>query len=100
MKDNLFTIFGTSKIVRIFSPSLRNTPFNGIEWSFLAKDLGYDEDGMKYLIDDDEDEEAGEVELEDLNKDKETSKRSADEQKQKISSLLSGDIEEVDVNFE
>lgn len=47
MRDNLFTIFGTHKLLRILSPSLRPVPFNGIEFSFLLRDLGYDERGEK-----------------------------------------------------
>lgn len=38
VRDNLFVVFGTTKIARIFSPSLRALPFNGIEWSFMMKD--------------------------------------------------------------
>lgn len=34
-RDNLFLVFGTIKTVRMLSPSLRNVPLNGIEWSFL-----------------------------------------------------------------
>ena len=34
--DNLYQIFGTHKIIRILSPSLRTPPFNGIEWSFVT----------------------------------------------------------------
>jgi hypothetical protein len=45
--DNLFAIFGTYKIMRVFSPSLRTGPFTGLEWSFLLKDEGYEEDGKK-----------------------------------------------------
>jgi hypothetical protein len=33
--DNLFLIFGTQKVLRMLSPSLRNVPLTGIEWSFL-----------------------------------------------------------------
>ena len=44
MSDNLFNIFGTSKFVRMFSPSLRTTPLTGIEWSFLIKEIGGRED--------------------------------------------------------
>ena len=29
----------------MFSPSLRYNPFNGIEWSFQQKDLGFNEFG-------------------------------------------------------
>jgi len=29
----------------MLSPSLRYNPFNGIEWSFQMKDLGFDEFG-------------------------------------------------------
>ena len=42
-RDNLFAVFGTNKLTRMFSPSLRSVPFNGIEFSFLQKDLGFDE---------------------------------------------------------
>ena len=48
---------------RILSPSLRNVPFTGIEWSFMFKDEGYDYDGFPidvYADDDDEDEERDE----------------------------------------
>lgn len=45
--DNLFAIFGTHKLLRIMSPSLRNPPFTGIEWSFVLKDEGYDCDGER-----------------------------------------------------
>ena len=45
--DNLFRIFGTHKMFRILSPSLRNVPFTGLEWSFLMKDDGYDCNGNK-----------------------------------------------------
>ena len=34
VSDNLFIIFGTHKIIRIFSPSLRALPLSGIEFSF------------------------------------------------------------------
>jgi hypothetical protein len=34
VKDNLFVIFGTHKMFRILSPSLRALPLNGIEFSF------------------------------------------------------------------
>lgn len=30
---------------------MRNVPFTGIEWSFLMKDLGYDDSGIKYPSD-------------------------------------------------
>ena len=35
INDNLFRIFGTHKLFRILSPSLRNVPFTGLEWSFM-----------------------------------------------------------------
>lgn len=47
VSDNLYRIFGTHKIFRIFSPSFRNVPFTGLEWSFRFKDEGYDCDGFK-----------------------------------------------------
>jgi hypothetical protein len=45
--DNLFTIFGTHKLLRVLSPSLRPGPFTGLEWSFLLRDEGYDCNGNK-----------------------------------------------------
>jgi len=39
--DNLFLVFGTHKVLRILSPSLRNNAFTGLEWSFLVKDNGF-----------------------------------------------------------
>ena len=46
-KDNLFRVFGTYKILRILSPSTRNVPFTGLEWSFWFKDDGYDANGYE-----------------------------------------------------
>ena len=48
MRDNLFVVFGTYKPFRILSPSLRALPFSGLEWSFVLKDLGYDEMGYRW----------------------------------------------------
>ena len=31
----------------MFSPSLRNGPFTGLEWSFLLRDEGFDCSGKK-----------------------------------------------------
>ena len=45
VRDNLFNIFGTYKLIRMFSPSLRNTPLTGLEWSFVLKERGIAEDG-------------------------------------------------------
>ena len=45
VRDNLFFIFGTYKMVRQFSPSLRQVPLTGLEWSFLLKEKGIGEDG-------------------------------------------------------
>ena len=45
VRDNLFLIFGTYKLVRQFSPSLRQVPLTGLEWSFLLKEKGIAEDG-------------------------------------------------------
>ena len=47
ISDNLFRVFGTHKFFRILSPSLRNVPFTGLEWSFWFRDSGYDCDGKK-----------------------------------------------------
>ena len=46
VSDNLYRIFGTHKFFRIFSPSFRNVPFTGLEWSFKYKDEGYDCEGL------------------------------------------------------
>ncbi len=51
VNDNLFRVFGTYKLFRIMSPSMRNVPFTGIEWAFLMQDLGYNQNGIKYLTD-------------------------------------------------
>ena len=37
-------MFGTQSKIAIFSPSLRETPFSGVEWTFLARDLGFKEE--------------------------------------------------------
>jgi hypothetical protein len=34
IKDNLYRIFGTYSLIQMLSPSLRNIPFSGIEWSY------------------------------------------------------------------
>jgi len=38
IRDNLYRIFGTLNLIQILSPSLRNGPFVGIEWSFQLSD--------------------------------------------------------------
>ena len=43
--DNIYRVFGTQKFFRVLSPSLRNVPFTGLEWSFMFKDMGLDIDG-------------------------------------------------------
>jgi hypothetical protein len=45
VRDNLFKIFGTKSYFGLLSPSLRYNAFNGIEWSFQMKDLGFNEFG-------------------------------------------------------
>ena len=47
VRDNVYKVFGTNKILRLFSPSFRNVPFTGLEWSFKMKDEGYGCDGYK-----------------------------------------------------
>jgi len=47
VRDNLFMTFGTYRLFRIFSPSLRTLPLSGIEWSFACFDQGYDFNGIK-----------------------------------------------------
>ncbi len=51
VNDNLYKVFGTYKLMRILSPSMRSLPFTGLEWSFLMRDLGYTQSGVKYLTD-------------------------------------------------
>lgn len=46
VSDNLFVIFGTTKVMRMFSPSLRALPLTGLEFSFQMKEAGYDEEGF------------------------------------------------------
>jgi len=33
--DNLYTVFGTNKPLRMLSPSIRSLPLTGLEWSFF-----------------------------------------------------------------
>ena len=57
VRDNLFKVFGTKSYFAMLSPSLRYNPFNGIEWSFQMKDLGFNEYGevsSKYADNDEE----------------------------------------------
>ena len=59
--DNLFRIFGTHNIIRVLSPSLRNVPFTGLEWSYMLKDDGYDCNGNKLSVHDQENKGYGRV---------------------------------------
>lgn len=54
IRDNLFKVFGTKSFFQMLSPSLRYNPFNGIEWSFQMKDLGFNEFGELASGDNDE----------------------------------------------
>lgn len=56
IKDNLFVIFGTHKIFRILSPSMRALPLSGLEFSFQMKQEGYNEEGI--IWNDSSDEES------------------------------------------
>ena len=47
-RDNIFRVFGTYNLVRVLSPSFRNVPFTGLEWSFWFKDSGYDANGFEF----------------------------------------------------
>jgi hypothetical protein len=49
VSDNMFRIFGTNNFIRALSPSMRNVPFTGLEWAFLMCDLGFNQEGVKYL---------------------------------------------------
>ena len=40
----------------MLSPSLRNIPFSGIEWSYQLKDQGYNEKGEKLRVVGDEED--------------------------------------------
>ena len=51
IRDNLFLIFGTPKVIRMFSPSLRPSLLSGLEWSFVLKERGIPEDGEVYDVD-------------------------------------------------
>jgi len=54
IRDNLYRIFGTSNPIAMLSPSLRNLPFQGIEWSYQMRDLGFNERGELYRNEDEE----------------------------------------------
>jgi hypothetical protein len=54
ISDNLFVLFGTHKLLRILSPSLRALPLTGLEWSFLIKEEGFDEDGYRIATEENE----------------------------------------------
>lgn len=58
IRDNLFVIFGTHKLLRILSPSMRALPLSGLEFSFEMKQEGYDEEGIIWNTHDSSDEEA------------------------------------------
>jgi len=38
----------------MLSPSLRNIPFSGIEWSYQMRDLGFNDKGEKSVRDEEE----------------------------------------------
>lgn len=38
IRDNLYKTFGTYSFIAILSPSLRNIPFTGVEWSYQMRD--------------------------------------------------------------
>lgn len=60
IRDNLYRVFGTQSFIAIFSPSLRNVPFSGIEWSYQMRDQGFNEKGVLVSMrerDNEEDEE-------------------------------------------
>jgi hypothetical protein len=46
VRDNLYKTFGTQNLIAVFSPSLRNVPFSGIEWSYQMRDMGFNEKGV------------------------------------------------------
>ena len=75
ISDNLYRVFGTHKWFRILSPSMRNIPFTGLEWSFWFKDEGYDCHGKAIETFDDEnaailensDDQINSIEMSELN---------------------------------
>ena len=40
-RENLFVLFGTTSVLKMLVPWTRETPFNGLEWTFIR----YDESG-------------------------------------------------------
>eukprot|EP00347_Sterkiella_histriomuscorum_P019407 403341740 len=54
IRDNLYKTFGTYSIIAILSPSLRNIPFSGVEWSYQMRDQGYNEKGEKLVTHNDD----------------------------------------------
>ena len=66
-RDNLYRVFGTYKLFRILSPSMRNVPYTGLEWSYYFRDEGYDCNGkkMKGSVGDNESQTGG-IEMEDV----------------------------------
>ena len=67
IQDNLYKIFGTYNPFAILSPSFRNVPFTGIEWSFQLRDLGYNEKGEQGKTNFDEEDTLVEDEVSDNN---------------------------------
>ena len=69
VRDNMYRVFGTQSFLAIFSPSLRNVPFSGIEWSYHMKDLGFNEKGVliREVIEEgrDEEEDSSQLQLHD-----------------------------------
>jgi len=63
VRDNLFKIFGTKSYFSLLSPSLRYNAFNGIEWSFQMKDLGFNEFGELSNNGDEENKMVGSTEM-------------------------------------
>lgn len=47
-RDNIYRVFGTYNLIRVLSPSFRNVPFTGLEWSFWFKDSGFDANGVAF----------------------------------------------------
>ena len=47
--DNLYIIFGTRKLLRMLSPSLRSLPLCGLEFTYRLKNdiRGWDEEGYR-----------------------------------------------------
>lgn len=65
--DNLFITFGTKNVFKLFLPSLRPLPLNGLEWTVQAINEEIKRrSGMRHYHEDEEEHEIRSLEI-DLN---------------------------------